>query len=177
VSGSNGGTSFPVVPRPHGEPAALERVREGMTMALYVSLSLLAVMVALPVGAAPEDAESPALVILATSVGLILAHVVAFRISTRLVHHGRLPTESIELLAAQLAGGAVVTLLAVVPALVLGAPDGVRAAELVLLAFIAVVGYVTARNVPLGRARAGAYMVGVVVVTLLVLWVKNMVAH
>ncbi len=45
-----------------GDPAATEVAREAITMALYVSLSLLAVMVALP----PQDLvgfETPALLV------------------------------------------------------------------------------------------------------------------
>ena len=37
-----------------------ERVREGVTMALYVSLSLLAVIVALPPSLDPGDSARPA---------------------------------------------------------------------------------------------------------------------
>jgi hypothetical protein len=55
-----------------------ERVREGVTL----GLSLLAVMVALPLDVSPSAAASPATVILLTAVGLLVAHQLAFRIST-----------------------------------------------------------------------------------------------
>jgi hypothetical protein len=48
---------------------------------------------------------------------------------------------------------------------------------LLLLAFVAVVGYVTARSVPVSRPRALAYVMIVVVVTLVVIWVKSLVPH
>lgn len=148
-----------------------ERVREGLTMALYISLSQLAVMVALPV------TGNPAAVITLTSLGLILAHQLAFRLSSRLVEQGRVSAANVELLGAQLAGGLAVTVVAVVPVLLLPAPSGVPVAELLLLAFVAVVGYAAARTVPLRRVRALAYVTGVVAATLAVLWVKNLGPH
>ena len=154
-----------------------ERIHEAVTMALYVSLSLLAVLVAQPTSLAPGASESPALAIVLTSVGLILAHLLAFRLSTRLVHRGQLSPASAELLGAQLIGGLAVTLVAVVPVLLIGGPGGVLAAELLLLAFIAGVGYVAARSVPLSRPRALAYVAVVVALALAVLWVKGLVHH
>ena len=148
-----------------------ERVREGLTMALYISLSQLAVMVALPV------TGNPAAVITLTSLGLILAHQLAFRLSSRLVEQGRVSPANLELLGAQLAGGLAVTVVAVVPVLLLPTQYGVQVAELLLLAFVAVVGYAAARTVPLSRVRALAYVTGVVGATLAVLWVKNLGPH
>ena len=125
-----------------------ERMREGVTMALYISLSLLAVLVALPPALDPGDTERPALTILLTSFGLFFAHALAFRISTRLVHRGELSAANLQLLTAQFLGGLAVTAVAVTPVLILGGPDGVRAAEWLLLAFVAVVGYAAARVAP-----------------------------
>jgi hypothetical protein len=161
----------------HRHEHAHQRVHEGVTMALYISLSLLAVLVALPSNLAPGSFATPALTIFLTSVGLILAHTLAFRISTRLVHRGQLTAANVELLSAQLIGGLAVTVVAVTPVLLIGGPDGVRASELLLLAFIAVVGYVAARSIPVSRSRALAYMIVVVALTLVVLWVKNLVQH
>ena len=146
-------------------------------MALYVSLSLLAVLVALPPSMDPGAAARPALTLCLTSVGLILAHALAFRLSARLVHHGALPAAQLELLAAQLAGGLAVTAVAVTPVLLIGGPEGVRAAEFLLLAFVAVVGYLAARAVPVSRPRALAYVAFVVALTLGVLWIKSLVGH
>jgi FtsH-binding integral membrane protein len=155
----------------------LERIREGVTMALYVSLSLLAVMVVLPSDVGPGASESPAATIALTAVGLILAHVLAFRVSARLVGRGRLARDHLEILGAQMAGGAIVTVVAVVPVLLLGAPAGVSVAELLLIAFIGLTGYAAARSVPLSRARAAVYMASVVVAALVVLGVKSLVEH
>jgi FtsH-binding integral membrane protein len=176
----------PVIETRHGsaaeEQAAAEerlreRVREGVTMALYVSLSLLAVMVALPTDVGPGASESPAATIALTAAGLILAHILAFRISARLVGRGRVAADHLEILGAQLLGGATVTLVAVVPVLLLGAPAGVDIAELLLVAFIGLTGYAAARSVPLSRPRAAVYVASVVIAALVVLGVKSLVGH
>jgi hypothetical protein len=163
---------------PAHESRAHERLHEGVTMALYISLSLLAVLVAQEeTSLAPGASASPAVAVVLTSVGLILAHQLAFQLSTRLVHRGQLSPASVELLGAQLIGGLAVTVVAVAPVLLIDRPGGVLAAELLLLAFIAGVGYVAARSVPLSRPRALAYVGVVVVLALAVLWVKGLVHH
>jgi FtsH-binding integral membrane protein len=155
---------------------ARERVREGTTMALYVSLSLLAVTAALPSDLSGSGSD-PATVLFLTSLGLILAHAFAFRVSARLVDRGRLAEDSLEILGAQLAGGAAVTVVALVPIVLLGAPDGVRVAGYLLVGFVALVGYLAARSAEVGRGRALGYVAGVVVVAVVVLWVKSLVGH
>lgn len=154
-----------------------ERIREGVTMALYISLSLLAVMVALPPDVSPSASASPATVILLTAIGLLVAHWLAFRISARLAHRGKVTSEHLQLLAAQLVGGLAVTAVAVVPVVIFDASTGVLVAELLLVAFIAVVGYLAARGVPVSHGRAFVYMTGVVALALAVIWIKNLVAH
>jgi hypothetical protein len=146
-------------------------------MALYVGLSLLAVMVALPLPDSPRESATPALTIALTALGLILAHVIAFRVSTRLTHGGQLPPESLELLSIQLVAGAGVTVLAMAPVLLFGAPNGVIVSELVLLGLVATFGYAAARAVPLSRTRAMLYVAGVVIATLVVLVIKNAIPH
>ena len=146
-------------------------------MALYVGLSLLAVMVALPPDVTPASSSSPAIVVFLTAVGLLVAHALAFRISARLVHGGQLTSRHTELLGVQLAGGLAVTAVAVVPVLLIGGSTGVFVSELLLLAFISIVGYAAARTIPVSRWRATAYMTGVVALTLAVLWIKSLVVH
>jgi hypothetical protein len=148
-----------------------ERRREALTMALYVSLSQLAVMAALP-----SSAEA-AVVIALTSVGLILAHRLAFRLSSRLVDQGRLSAASLELLGAQLAGGLAVTVVAVVPVALLPAPYDIRVAQMLLLAFVAVVGYASARAAGHSRGRAVVEVASVVAAATLVLWVKALASY
>ena len=144
-------------------------------MALYIALSLLAVMFALPTSFSSTDGTTHAGVLFVTSIGLLIAHQLAFRLSARLAH-GKLASEHAELLAAQLIGGLLVTIVAVVPVYFVGGQTGLRIAELALIAFIAVTGYVAARGIPLSRARALLYVAGVVGLTLVVVGVKNL-AH
>jgi hypothetical protein len=153
-----------------------EVVREAVTMALYVSLSQLAVLTALPLDQAAERATL-AWTIALTSVGLVLAHQLAFRMSSRLITKGSaLEPLAPRILRAQLVGGAVVTLLAVVPVLVLGT-DAIRLSAALLLLFVMVVGYAVARSAPASRLRSLAYVGGVVVLVGAVLAVKGLVGH
>ena len=154
---------------------AHERVREGVTMALYIGLSLLAVLVAQETSHDPGEFESPAKDIVLTSAGLILAHMLAFQLSTRLVHNGEMSPASADLLWTQLIGGLAVTLVAVMPVLLIGGPGGVLTSKLLLIGLIAGVGYAAARSVPHSRPRSLLYVVIVVVLALVVLWVKGLV--
>jgi hypothetical protein len=152
-----------------------ERIREGVTMALYIALSLLAVMFALPASVSSAAGASHAGILFVTSIGLLIAHQLAFRLSARLAH-GKLASEHAELLAAQLIGGLAVTVVAVLPVLLIGGQAGLLVAELALITFIGVVGYIAARSIPVSRVRALLYVAGVVGLTLVVVGVKNL-AH
>jgi len=50
------------------------RIREGLTMALYIGLSLLAVMVALPRNVTAALDPHPAVTLFLTSISLLIAH-------------------------------------------------------------------------------------------------------
>ena len=157
--------------------AETERVREGVTMALYIALSLLAVMVALPPNIGSRGTPHPALVVAVAAIGLLLAHMIAFRVSSRLVTGGAMGAAHLRLLAAQLAGGAVVTVVAVVPLLLLELPASLIVSELAVLGLIVVVGYVAARAHAERQWHAVRYVLGIVLLTLVVLWVKSLVLH
>ena len=86
------------------EEDAREWFHEALTMALYVSLSLLAVLLAQPPGARLSESNLW-LTVLITAVALLLAHQVAFRLSSRLVNKGLLDPAAWRLLGAQTAGG------------------------------------------------------------------------
>ena len=117
------------------------------------------------------------MVVFLTSIGLILAHQLAFRLSARLAHHGRLHATHLDLLGAQLVGGLAVTAVAVAPLLLIDGRAGVIVSELVLLAFIAGAAYTAARMVPYSVLRSLAYTGAIVVIALGVLWVKSLVGH
>lgn len=151
-------------------------LREGLIMALYVSLSLLAVMVAWPAPIADGD-RSAALSVLFISAGLIAAHQVAFRLSSRLFSPGsELSAGHVRVLWAQLAGGAIVTALAVIPILVFGNHAYPLSMGL-LLAFVLAVGYAVARSTPVSRIRALLYVGAVGLGVVGVLAVKSLAIH
>lgn len=160
---------------PENPEEAREWVREAVTMALYISLSLLAVLVALPKESAAES-DDLWLTILLTAVALLLAHQLAFRISTRLVNKGLLDASGVKLLGAQLIGGLIAAVAAALPVLVLGS-EAVRLSALVLLLFVAATGYRAARSVPASRGRALMYVGVVVLGVVAVLFVKSLVGH
>jgi amino acid transporter len=114
--------------------------------------------------------------VLVTGLGLVLAHHVAFRMSTRLVNEGLLTGESVEAMRAQALGGVPVAMLAALPVFVLGEDPGETVAELLLLALVLAVGYRTARfsSRPI---RALAYAALLVVVVAAVVGIKLAVGH
>jgi uncharacterized membrane protein YfhO len=145
-------------------------------MALYVSLSQLAVMTALPAQEASVDSKL-ALTVALTSVGLVLAHQVAFRMSSRLVAPGsQLEPLAPRLLRAQLLGGGAVTVLAVLPILLFG-PAAYNWSVGLLLLFVMVVGYLVARSAQRSRARSMVYVAVVGIAVIGVLAVKSLVSH
>jgi hypothetical protein len=163
-------------PEPEGRIARqldAEATREAVTMALYVGISLLAVLLGIP----SDSLTEPVSIVLFTSIGLLLAHVVAFRLSARLAHRGRLVGEHVRLLGAQVAGGLAVTALAMAPVLLLPDEIGIPIAELALLGLVAGSGYVAARMIPLSRARSVLAVLGIVAATLVVLGIKMLVGH
>ena len=150
--------------------------REGITMALYISLSQLAVMVALPTQQV-QEASNLALTVALTSVGLILAHQLAFRLSTRLISKdSSVSPRDLRLLRAQLIGGGAVTLLAALPILLFG-NGAYRVSLALLLLFVMVVGYLAARTAPTSRPKSLLYVLGVAALVVGVLFVKNLVSH
>ncbi len=153
-----------------------EEVREGVTMALYISLSLLAVLAAVPTTIRDTRWEVAATMFL-TALGLMLAHMLAFSISTRLVSKGMFDAEAKRVLLSQVSGGAVVVLLATVPTVVFDPSYSVQVAGGVLLAFVLVVGYLAARAADVSRTRALLYVITVLVLVAGVLIVKGSVGH
>ncbi|MFN8127100.1 MAG: hypothetical protein U0R64_11405 [Candidatus Nanopelagicales bacterium] len=153
----------------------LEWFHEATTMALYIGLSLLAVLVAQQ-GVTTESASTLWLTVFVTAIGLLLAHQVAFRLSTRLVNRGLLDAGALRLLGAQLAGGLVAAVIASLPVLLLG-PSGILVSEALILAMVAITGYRVARQVPTSRFRALLYVGFIVVIVLGVLAVKGLAGH
>jgi len=164
-------------PADHESLLHREAAREAVTMALYQALSLLAVLLATPTPA--DDAGGRvqvAVVVLLTGLGLLLAHHMAFRLSSRLVNQGVLSDESVRLLKAQAIGGLPVVVLAAIPPLLLGPSLGIAVSESLLLVLVAVTGYRAVRQA-VDRRRALGYLIGLVVVIALLMVLKTAVGH
>jgi hypothetical protein len=144
--------------------------KEASTMALYVAICLLAAFAALP----ETDAHARVIgIIWGVTVGLALAHWFAFRVSARMVGAGSLRPHDVESAGAQLAGAAGVALLASIPVVLFPASVELELVELLLAAFIAVVGFAVARGGGATRARAMVYAVLVLVIAVAIALVKN----
>lgn len=146
-------------------------------MALYLSISLLAVLLATPNEHAVENRWEVGVALLLTGLGLMAAHQVAFRMSTRLVSGGKIDDQAAEELRAQWVGGGAVALLAATPILVLGGELGLFLAELALVLVFCSVGYWTVRAAGGSRTRALLYDAGAVVVLVALLALKLAVGH
>jgi hypothetical protein len=153
-----------------------EAAVEGLTMALYVSLSLLAVVIAMPPLDPDTGAEELVRLLLFTCIGLILAHLLAFRLSARMVHGGTLPQESREVIVAQVLGGLAVTALAIAPIVLLGELGGL-VSEVLLLGLVALAGWVVATKAGMSRVRKVGYVAIVIVLVVVVLAVKSIAGH
>ncbi len=142
-------------------------------MALYVAVCLLAAFVALPdSGTHPHALQ----IVWGVTVGLAAAHWFAFRLSARLVSAGSVRADDVESAAAQLAGAAGVALLATIPVLFVPKSVELEVVELVLAAFLAVVGFAVARAGGATRARAVVYALSVLVVAVAIAGLKNALA-
>lgn len=154
------------------EPSRAELVREFFTMALYIALSLLAVTLVAPT---TGDGWPAAATMLLTALGLVLAHLLAFAMSSRLVSGGLPDLAGARLLGVQAIAGAAVALLATLPVLVLPNPLGLQVAGVMLFVIIAVVGYWAARHSGASVMRSLVYVAVVAVLVCGVLAVKTLV--
>ena len=154
------------------EPSRTELVREFFTMALYIALSLLAVTLVAPT---TGDGWHAAGAMLLTALGLVLAHLLAFAMSSRLVSGGQPDLAGARLLGVQAVAGAAVALLATLPVLVLPNPLGVQVAGVMLFVIIGVVGFWAARNGGASVMRSLGYVAIVAVLVCAVLAVKTLV--
>lgn len=119
-------------------------------MALYVSICLLAaLMVTSPNDGHASNSYEVLRLIWGTTLGLSLAHWIAFSAANRLVNRGRYSTEGAQLAAAQLAGAGLIAILSTVVVLAVPLPDERNAALALLTGLVAVIGALVAK-------RAGA---------------------
>jgi hypothetical protein len=162
--------------RDEDDERRVEMSLESSTMALYVSVVLLAELVAIKDAAARGDSEMLG-VIWGTTLGLALAHFFAFRVASRLVRGSAFHRRDMQLALAQLSGAAVVAALCTIPVVLLRTPrhDVVR---LELAVLLGIAGYASGRTG--GASRPRSLMTGALVLMLgvTVALVKNvLVGH
>ncbi len=144
-------------------------------MAIYVNLSLLAVLLVIP-----EDTEGSAdlaVTLIAAAISLMIAHSLAFRLSGRLMHGGDDQSHDTKgQLLAQIAGGSTAAVIATLPVLLFGT-EGLSIAENLLLAFVCVIGFITSRSGGASVVRSLGYVVGLVLLVLAVAILKSINVH
>ena len=166
---------IPTVEPHRSPPRSVELVKEATVMALYVAVCLLAALSAIAERASDGHVRAFA-VIWGTTIGLALAHAFAFRLSARLVAKGRLRREDGELVAAQLAGAALVAIVATVPVLVFPPTAELDVARLALALFIGLVAFTIARQAGASRGRSLSYTAIVLVLAVAIAIVTNVLS-
>jgi hypothetical protein len=150
--------------RPDRRHAHRERmVHEATVMVLYVSIVLLAALVALPEDFAEQGNAALELIALewGTAIGLALAHWFAFSVAGALLSGGLPTREDLQIVSAQLGGAAIVALVTMVPILVVGRDSDVTAAAFAPALILGVAGFRVARSG--GRSVLAAIFAGVLV--------------
>jgi hypothetical protein len=158
----------------HHAPAREVRV-ETITMALYVAIVLLAESI--PLQAYSADAEEVTATYWGSAVGLAVAHVFAFTLTTRALSEGHFPVDARRSAAGQLLAAALVAAFATLPFLIPNEDTAYTVSGSLLALLIGATGFESARahgsRVP--RALiAGAVTLGIAAV---VVAVKATIAH
>ena len=143
---------------------------EASTMALYVSVVLLATLAALDDTA--EDAELVAL-IWGTTLGLALVHFFAFRMSSRLVRGTSFHRRDLNIAAAQVGGAIAVAVLCTIPVVVLRTDAEYDVVRFLLGLLLGIAGYAAGRSGGASRVRSAVMGAATLVLGLAVAFVKN----
>jgi hypothetical protein len=152
---------------PHDTATVVDRavIRESITMGLYITISLLAVLTAQPHG----DATTAAVltVVWGTTLGLTLAHWLAFRLTARLFAGAELPSHDRLAMVGQAVAAFGVAAIASVP-LILYASSGLALSRSLLAGLVGLFAFGAARRHGGSFGRALTYAVIVVVIALAV---------
>ncbi len=153
----------------------VEAQLESSTMALYVSIVLLATLTAIG-----DDAEASHVEILGivwgTTLGLAIAHFFAFRISSKVFRGVALHRPDVRIAFLQLGGALAVAVLCTVPMLLLPATAETDAVRLELSLLLGVAGYAAGRTGGASRPRALVTAVVVLVLGLATALLKNVLS-
>jgi hypothetical protein len=140
-------------------------IRESITMGLYITISLLAVLAAQPHGDATTAAALT--VVWGTTLGLTLAHWFAFRLSGRLFAGAELPSHDRMAMVGQAVAAVSVAAIASVPLILYGSA-GLAWSRSLLAGLVGLFAFGTARRHGASSGRALAYALVVVVIALAV---------
>lgn len=146
--------------------------KEGSTMSLYIAVALLAALMAVGDTTGRHIVEVIGIV-WGTAFGLTLAHVFAFRVSSRLVSDGRIHPHDAKIIGAQLLGSALVAVVCTIPVVLLPETAELDAVRLVLAGYVALVGYQVATTNGSPRGRALIYAGVVLATALAIAVIKN----
>jgi hypothetical protein len=156
----------------HTDHDHTHRLVEVTTMALYVSIALLAALLAVD-----EDAlnrSETLLLIWGTAVGLALAHYVAFTLASALAGGRHLGKEHLSVAGLQfVAAIAVAAACTIIELIIASNDDDAETAEFALVVILAVTGYLVSRGNGASRLRAVVLGLGVLVIGIITAVVKN----
>lgn len=144
-------------------------------MALYVSVVLLAALVALRDSTDTDQTELLQL-IWGTTLGLALAHFYAFRVSSRLVRGRPFDRADLRSALAQLVGASAVAVLCTIPVVLLPSPTEDDMVRLWIGLLLGVAGYTSGRAGGASRPRSLVLGAVVLAVGITVALVKNALA-
>jgi len=154
----------------------LELAREALMMMIYVSVVLLAALIALPIDDDEVDIGLAG-VIWGTSIGLAAAHWFAFHVTARLFGEGTLHRRDAQSAAVQVLAALAVALVASLPLIFVSDEAAIEVAAAELAAIIALAGYTTARRAGAGHGRALAAALGTLSIGAVCVVVKAIVSH
>jgi hypothetical protein len=162
-------------PAAHRTEERIEAKREGVTMALYLAIVILAEEGALDSG--EVSARATVAAVWGTAIGLALAHVFAFDISARIFVRGR-PHRSTGLsTTAQVIAAAGVAALATLPFVTFSRDLAFTISGLLMAGLIGLTGFAAARAGGHGHARAVVVAVVTLAVAAVVVAVKAGLGH
>jgi hypothetical protein len=159
-----------------GDGGALERFREAMTMAFYVTICLLAALAAVRHDGNEAHVDTLRL-IWGTTIGLAFAHWFAFRLAARMAAPHHPSPHNAELLAAQMAGAAAVAVVASIPVLLLPGDVELKFVRWELAGLLGLAGYWIARAAGSSRGRSIRYGLGILALASVVVLVKSRIGH
>lgn len=158
-----------------------EALREAATMALYVSIVLLAEMITIwvndvPGGDPPVHGFELVTLIWGTTIGLAMAHLFAFRLAAQGFGGGSFERADWELAAAQLGGAAAVAVACSVPVILADDDSDLAAAIYGPDIIIGAAGYIVSRAA--GRSQLTSLLIGIgaALLGIIVATAKNLLA-